>query len=82
MASSPLSCTDHLYIFVLSWCYLDRTQTYETQGTSEPKSSANCVQLCHGRFVCLHVPRGTLHYITQVQSNIGAFFKGYFKHLC
>jgi len=56
MASSLLSCTDHLYIFVLSWCSLDWTQTYETQGTSEPKSSAYCVQLFHGRFVCLHVP--------------------------
>ncbi len=56
MASSLLSCTNHLYIFVLSWYYLDWTQAYETQGTSEPKTSAYSVQLCHGRFVDLHVP--------------------------
>lgn len=39
-------------------CGLGRPPPDETQATRRPQSRPHCLQLRHGRPVCLHVPRG------------------------
>lgn len=52
----PCPCVTHLSGVPL--CGLGRPPSDERQTTRWPQSCSHCLQLCHGRPVCIHVPWG------------------------